>query len=132
MKMRGLKNTLFITTEHSQLISIYLVDGSPAIINFTRHVYIIEKFKTKMFIKNDIINPGMMVPNVQKSHLNIKSCKNMKINFNVKINFPIKRVARFDEVIKILTNFNSTIPFKIRNKNGLPTRRDFIIIPKKN
>ena len=41
-------------------------------------------------------------------------------------------MARFGGIIEISTNFKSTIPFKIRNENGLPTKRDFIFIPKKN
>ena len=107
------------------------VDGSMAIANFTRHVYIIEGFKPKMFIRNDILNPEIMVLGIDRNQLTTGNCKNMKIKFNVKnIGSPIKRVVRSNKVTKIPTKFNSTIFFKLRD-NGLPTGRDFIFIPKK-
>ena len=81
------------------------VDESTAITSFTRHVYIIERFKPKMCIKNDILNPEMMVPDVGKNKLTIKNCKNMKVKFNVKnIDPPIKRVVRFNGIIKVPTS----------------------------
>ena len=83
MKMPGLKNSLFITAEHFPInFNIFgqTVDGSPAIINFTRHVYIIEKFKTKMLINNDILNPEMMVPTIGKHYLRSEPAKAWRLN----------------------------------------------------
>ena len=70
MKIRGFGNALFSITEYFPIIFRIFgptVDGSTAITNFTRHVYIIEKYKTKFFIKNDILNPEMMVPDIGKN-----------------------------------------------------------------
>ena len=98
MKMRGLKDTLFITAEHFPInfnIPGQTVDRSPAIINFIRHVYIIKKFKNKMLI-NNMLNPEMMVPNIGKCHLTIGSCKKLTVKFNVKNVGPlIKRIIGF-------------------------------------
>ena len=43
--------------------------------NSTRHVYIIEKLKTKMLVKYDILNPEIMVPNIGKNNLTIVTVK---------------------------------------------------------
>ena len=98
MKMRGLKNVLFITTEHIPInfrIPGKTIGGSQVTTSFTRHVYIVEGFKTKMLIGNDILNPEMMVPNFGKNHLTIGSRENITAKFNVKNDgFPVKRVVR--------------------------------------
>ena len=135
MKMRGLKNAPFIITEHIPIdFSIFgqTVDGtSPAIINITRHIYITERLKPKMFIKDDILNPEMNVSNIEKSHLTIGNCKNMTVKFNMRnIGPPVKRVLRSNEFIKIPAKFSQIILFKLRG-NGSPTGRDFMFIPKK-
>ena len=78
MKMRGLKNVLFITTKHFPIdfnIPGQTVDGLPAITNFIKHVYIIEKFQTKMLIKNNILNPEFIIPDFGKNYLTIGNCK---------------------------------------------------------
>ena len=134
IKIRGFGNALFTITEHFPIIFRIpgqTVDGSTAITSITRHVYIIEKFKTKMFIKNDILNPEMMVPDIGKSQLTIGNFKNIKVKFNVK-NFgpPIKQVIRFNGVMKIPARFNSIIPFKLRGKN-FPAGRDIMFISKR-
>ena len=66
MRIRGLKNVLFIITKHFPIIfNIFgqTVDGSPAIFNFIRHVYIMEKSKTsttkKKITKNDRGEPNL-------------------------------------------------------------------------
>ena len=109
MKMRGSKNVLLVITKYFPInfrIPNKTVDRSQAIINFTRYVYIIEGFKTKMLVKNDILNFEMMVPNIVKNHLTIGNCKNMTIKFNMNTDPPINRVVRFNEVIKIPVKFN--------------------------
>ena len=135
MKMRGLKNALFTTAEHFPInfnIPSQTVDGSPAITNFTSHVYIIGKFKPKMLIKNNILNPEIMIANIGKTHLTIGSCKNMTIKFNMKnINPPVKRIVRSNKLMRISAKFYSAIFFKLRGKNGLPPGRDFMFIAKK-
>ena len=103
------KNGLLIITEYFPVnfgIPNKTVDGSQVIIDFTGHVYIIEKFKTKMLIKNDILNFEMMVPNIGENHLTIGNCKNMMIEFNMNTDPPIKRVVRSNEIIKIPAKFN--------------------------
>ena len=134
MKMRGLKNTLCITTKHFPVnFNIFgqTVDVLSVITHFTRHIYIIEKFKPKMFIKNDILNSEIMVPDIGKNQLTIGNFKNMKIKFNVKnIDFSIKRMVRFNRIIKIPARFNSIIFFKLQGKN-FPAGRNFMFIPKK-
>ena len=73
----------------------------------------------------------MMIPDIGRNQLTIRSCKNMKIKFNVKnIGSPIKRMVCSNKVIKIPTKFNSIILLKLGG-NGLPTGRDFIYVPKK-
>ena len=112
-----LKILLFTITKHFPIIfriSGQTVGGSTAITSFTRHIYIIEIFKTKMFIKNVILNPEMMVPDIGQSQLTVGNCRNMKIKFNVK-NI-IKRMVRSNGIIKIPANFNSTIFSKLRKK----------------
>ena len=130
MKVRGLNNVLFITAEHfPNNFNIFgqTVDGSPAIINF---VYIIEKFKPKMLIGNDILNPEIIIPDIGKSNLTIENCKNMTAKLNVR-NIG-KRMVRFNGVIKIPAKSTSVIPFKLRGKNGaLPLGRDFMFILKR-
>ena len=134
MKIRGLKDSLFITTEHIPKkfrIPGKTIDGSQKITSFTRHVYIIEKFKTKMLIKSDFLNSEMMVPNVGENRLTIENCKNMTAKFNINnTGPPIKRMVHSNGVSKIPTKFNSTIFFKPCG-NGLPAGRYFIFIPKK-
>ena len=94
MKMRCLKNALFIITKHLLIIfNIFgqTVDGFPVIINFTGHIYIMEKFKTKILVKNGILNPEIMVPNIGKNVLTIGNCKNMSVKFNINnIGPPVK------------------------------------------
>ena len=54
MKIRDLGDALFITAKHLLIkFNIFgeTVDGSPVITSFTRHVYIIERLKTKMLKK---------------------------------------------------------------------------------
>ena len=131
MKIRGLKNALFIITEYFFIdfrVPGQTADGSPAIISFTRHVYIIERFGTKMLIGNDILNPEMMVPDIGKSNLTIGNCKNRTVKLNVNnIGPPIKLVVRFNGTIKIPAKFNLIIFFKLRGKNFL-AKRYFMII----
>ena len=65
--MRGLKNGLIINIEYFTInfrIPNKTVDGLPAITSFTKHVYLIERSKTKMLIRNDILSPEMLVPNI--------------------------------------------------------------------
>ena len=69
-----------------------------------------------------------MVPNIKKGHFTIGNCKNLTVKFMSKTS--VKRVIRTNGIIKIPTNSNSNIFFKMRNKN-FPAKRDFIFIPKK-
>ena len=137
MKMRGLKNVLFITTEYTVInfrIPSKTIDGSQVIISFTRHVYIIEGFKPKILVKDDILKPELVIPDFGKKYLTIGSCKNISIKFNVKnIGPPIKRMVGSNGIIKISAKSSSVIPFRLRGKNdGLSTGRDFMFIQKKN
>ena len=76
-----------------------------------------------MFIRNDILNPEMMVPDIGRNQLTIGNYKNTKIKFNVKnIGLLIKRVIRFNRVMKIPARFNSMIFFRIdqlKNNGGM-------------
>ena len=75
-----------------------------------------------MLIKNDILNPEIMVPDIGKTHLIIRNCENMTAKFNMKnVGFPVKRMVRSNGIVKIPTN----------GENGLPLGRDFMFIPKK-
>lgn len=84
-----------------------------------------KKSKLKCWKKNDILKPETMVQNIGKNHLTIGNYKNMTNKFNINnIGSPVKRMVRFNGVIKILAKFKTRIKI-------LPAKRDFMFIPKK-
>ena len=132
MKVCGFGNVLFTITEHFPIdcrIQGETTDGTTQIIiDFTRHVYIIEKFKTKILIKNDVFGPELIIPDVGKEKFIIGSCKNMTVKFNVKkVGPPIKRVVRSSGIIKISAKFNSNIFFRLRGNLPVACRTGFHI-----
>ena len=134
IKIRELENTLLTITKYLSIsfrILEQVVDESSTIVNFTRHVYIVEKLKIKILIENNIFNSKLIILDVDRSKLTIENCKKIIIKFNIKnIDFSIKRVVRFSNVIKILIKFNIVIFFKLRD-NNLFIDRDFIFVLKK-
>ena len=71
-----------------------------------------------------------IVFNVEKKFVTINNCQNLIVKFNVTNNeFSIKRVVRFNFVIKISAKSIVFISFKLRDKkNKLFTNRNFIFI----
>ena len=133
IKIRSLNDSLFIITEYNPIcfrIPGKTIDGSQAITSFARYVYIIERFKTKMLMKNVILNPDIKY---RENFLTIGNCKNMSVKLNVNnIGPSVKRVVRSKKKFKIPTKFNSVVFFILRGKNGgLPPGHDFIFVPKK-
>lgn len=132
MRVRGLGDSLLITTEHLPInfrIPGRAVDGSPAIACFTRHVYIVEGLKAKMLVGNDILGPELMVPDVSREKLSIGSCKDLTVKLNVKnVGPPVKRAVRSSNATKVPARSSTTIPFKLRGKESLPAGRDFMFM----
>ena len=134
MKIRDLENTLLITTKYLSIsfrILEQIVDESSTIVSFTRHVYIVEKLKIKIFIENNIFNSKLIILDIDKSKLTIENYKKIIIKLNIKnVDLLVKRVVHFNNVIKVLTKFNIAIFFKLRD-NSLFIDRDFIFVLKK-
>ena len=83
MKIRKFGDALFTITEYFPInfrIFGQTVDELTAITNYTRHIYIIEKFKPNFFIKNDILNPKIMVPDIGKNKLQLGIAKTQRLN----------------------------------------------------
>ena len=60
-------------------------------------------------------------------HNIIENYKNIKIQFNIiNANSQIKRVVHVNEIIKISIKSIFTISFKLRDKNNLFIKRDFM------
>ena len=130
LKIRSIDDAIVTTTDYISLIfriSEVATNDKNAIAIFTRRIYIVKELKTKVLMDNDILEPKQISIDVDKQIVTIESCKNIKVQLNVTNADPqIKRVARASETIKISVKSATTIPFKLRDQDSLPTGRDFM------
>ena len=119
LKIRDLNDSLLKTKKHLFIKSRIFgeIDDKTLIMFFIRYIYIVESLKIKMFVNNNILSFENIVFNVEKKFVTIDNCQNLIVKFNVTNNeFSIKRVVRFNFVIKIFAKSIVFISFKLRDK----------------
>ena len=132
IKVRDIDNFAFVNRKYIFLVfQVFDIstDNKLIIVNFTRYVYIINNLKVKMFINNDFFNSKIIIINLKKQKITIKSCQNITTFFNV-INkdISIKRIIKVNNITTILTNFVIIIFFKLRDKFDLFDKKFFMFI----
>ena len=135
VKIRDIENFTFSSTKYISIIfEVFdkFVDGELIIINFTRHVYIVDNLKIKMFINNDILDSKKMIIDLNKQQMTIDSCKNIITSLKI-INrdTSIKRIIKINDVIKISVHSVIIISFKFRDKIDLSNDKNFMFVFKR-
>ena len=118
--LKKLNNALLNSTKH---LSLYLyifnkiINESITIACYTRYIYIIDDLKIKFLIINNIIELKPIFFDVRKKKFIIKNCQKFIIKLIIiNVECFVKRVTRFNNTIKILIKFKTTIVFKLREK----------------
>ena len=135
MKIRDIDDVLIKTKKHI-LLNFRIFDkmkNKLAIACFTRRVYIIESFKTKILLSKNILNSKQIVFNVDKKIVTINNYQDFVVKVNViNADSSIKCVVRVNFVIKISIKFNITVSFKLCDKNNfLSIERNLMFISKR-
>ena len=105
------------------------MNDKSAIAIFIRNVNIINELKTKLLLKNNIINSKSIVFNVDKNIIIINNCQNFIISLTIINNdFSIKRLIKAVDDLKIFINSIITIFYKLKNKFDLLINKNFMFI----
>ena len=135
VKIRDIENFTFSSTKYISIIfKIFdkFADDKSIMINFTRHVYIVDDLKLKMFISNNIFDSKKMIIDLNKKQITVDNCKNIITSLKiVNRDTSIKRIIKASDVIKISVHSVIIISFKLRDKFDLSNDKNFMFVFKR-